>query len=215
VERGHLAEFLRNSSGDLFGIPLADQQLEQFMIYLGQLKAWNASTNLTSITVDEDIVVKHFIDSLAALSADVISQGAKVLDVGSGAGFPGIPMKIVRPDLFVTLLEPAHKKSSFLHFIVGVLRLPGVSIVAETLERFITDHGRDEQFDYVVTRALRYGIVLRFARSLLKQGGKILLYSSRPIPSESRTDWSLVKEFQFDLPRQGGKRVVSVLQPAA
>lgn len=183
------------------------------MIYLDQLKAWNASTNLTSITVDEDIVVKHFIDSLAALSADVISQGVKVLDVGSGAGFPGIPMKIVRPDLFVTLLEPAHKKASFLHFVVGVLRLPGVSIVAETLERFITERGG--QFDYVVTRALRYDIVLRFARSLLKQGGKILLYTSRPIAAEGRHDWSLVKEFQFDLPRQGGKRVVSVLQAAA
>ncbi|ALA56728.1 16S rRNA (guanine(527)-N(7))-methyltransferase RsmG [Nitrospira moscoviensis] len=213
MERGHLAEFLRSSTRDLFGIPLADQQLEQLMIYLDQLKAWNASTNLTSITVDEDIVVKHFIDSLAALSADVISQGVKVLDVGSGAGFPGIPMKIVRPDLFVTLLEPAHKKASFLHFVVGVLRLPGVSIVAETLERFITERGG--QFDYVVTRALRYDIVLRFARSLLKQGGKILLYTSRPIAAEGRHDWSLVKEFQFDLPRQGGKRVVSVLQAAA
>jgi hypothetical protein len=116
VERRELVEFFKTGTRDLFGVHLTDQQLEQFTTFLEQLKAWNQSTNLTSITSDEDIVVKHFIDSLAALSVEAMVSGAKILDVGSGAGFPGIPLKIARPDLLMTLLEPTYKKVAFLHF---------------------------------------------------------------------------------------------------
>ena len=92
------------------------------MVYLEQLQLWNQSFNLTSITLDDEIIIKHFVDSLAALKADEIMVGASLLDVGTGAGFPGIPLKIARLDLNITLVEPAKKKSAFLHFIVGLHR---------------------------------------------------------------------------------------------
>ena len=90
----HLPSLLKKYSAEI-GIPLEVDQLNQFMIYLEQLRVWNQSMNLTSITVDEETIIKHFIDSLVGLMAAKISPGARILDVGTGAGFPGIPLRIV------------------------------------------------------------------------------------------------------------------------
>jgi 16S rRNA (guanine527-N7)-methyltransferase len=216
VERRELVEFFKTGTRDLFGVHLTDQQLEQFTTFLEQLKAWNQSTNLTSITSDEDIVVKHFIDSLAALSVEAMVSGAKILDVGSGAGFPGIPLKIARPDLLMTLLEPTYKKVAFLHFAIGVLRLPHIKVIPKTLEQFALEKGSSERFDYVVTRALKYDLVLKLAHDLMASFGKLILYASKPVSkSDIFSPWSIIEEFSFDLPRQGGKRVITVLQAAA
>src|SRR5574338_1509745 len=117
---------LQESSTEI-GVPLSSEQVQRFMIYLRQLQFWNQSFNLTSISLDDEIIIKHFVDSLAALRAD-IKIGARLLDVGTGAGFPGIPLKIARLDLNITLIEPASKKSSFLRFIIGLLRLENVDI---------------------------------------------------------------------------------------
>jgi 16S rRNA (guanine527-N7)-methyltransferase len=103
------------------------------MVYLEQLQLWNQSFNLTSITLADEIIIKHFVDSLAALRADDIRVGARLLDVGTGAGFPGIPLKIARLDLNITLVEPARKKSSFLRFIIGLLRLENINLFDGTL----------------------------------------------------------------------------------
>lgn len=215
MEHVDLSRLLKAHATNL-GIRLTDGQVEQFITYLSHLRIWNRSTNLTSITGEEDIIIKHFIDSLAGLSAEEINHEARVLDVGSGAGFPGIPLKIARPDLVFTLLEPVHKKASFLHFIVGLLRLEKVSIVSETLEHFVIAGGHAAQFDYVITRALRYDLVLEQAAKLLAKGGKGIIYLSKPIlKSEVPPDWSVVNQFLFDLPKQGGKRVISVLMTAA
>lgn len=187
--------------------------LDQFMVYLQELLKWNAFTNLTSITNDEEIVVKHFIDSLAGLSAEPFARAARLLDVGSGAGFPGIPLKIVRPDLQLTLVEPSHKKASFLHFLIGVLRLSGVRVVTNTVERVAIDQSEQRQFQYMVTRALKFDLVLKRAHQLLAPGGKALLYLSGPINrSAIEMRWTIIKEYEFDLPMNGGGRVVSVLQ---
>lgn len=207
----HLSSLLEKCSAEI-GLSLEINQVRQFMVYLEQLRAWNQSVNLTSITVDEEIIVKHFVDSIAALKAEMIRPGAKLLDVGSGAGFPGIPLRIVRQDLNITLIEPNQKKISFLHLIVGLLRLERVKIFYGTLERFMIGKLSDQPFDYITTRALKYDFILRNAPRMLTPGGKAILYSSQPINKlELGTDWSMVTEYPIDLPRAFGRRVISIL----
>ena len=182
------------------------------MTYLEHLRVWNRSLNLTSITLDEAIIIKHFIDSLAGLRAETVKHGARLLDVGTGAGFPGIPLRIARQDLNVTLIEPIQKKISFLHFIVGLLRLERVKIFYGTLEQFIMKNDSDQTFDYITTRALKHDFVLREGSRLLATGGKIILYSSNPInPLELGNNWSIGAEYLVDLPREFGQRVISIL----
>ena len=213
-QTNHLSSLLKKYSVEI-GAPLEVDQVNQFMVYLEQLRVWNRSMNLTSITVDKEIVIKHFIDSLAGLKATEISPGARILDVGAGAGFPGIPLRIVRKDLNIMLVEPVQKKISFLHSIVGLLRLERVKIFYGTLERFIIERISEPPFDYITTRALKYDFILRKTSKLLVPGGKILLYLSKPIEqSEIGMEWSMLNEYRFNLPEGLGRRVISVLEPS-
>lgn len=210
-QNDRLSSLLKDCSAEI-GVQLEADQLRQFMIYLEQLHVWNQSVNLTSITADEEIVIKHFVDSLAALKAEAIRPGARLLDVGTGAGFPGLPLRIARQDLNVTLIEPSQKKISFLHSIVGQLRLEKVKIFYGTLERFMMERFSEQPFDYITTRALKYDFILRNSSRLLASGGKIMLYSSQRIDRmELGRDWSILSEHMFDLPRGFGRRVVSIL----
>jgi 16S rRNA (guanine527-N7)-methyltransferase len=210
----HFSSVLEQCS-DRIGIQLQTDQVKQFMIYLEQLQIWNRSVNLTSITVADEIIVKHFVDSLAGLTAEQIPQGAKLLDIGTGAGFPGIPLKITRQDLKITLIEPVQKKISFLYSIVGLLRLENITIFYGTLDQFIAKTNQDSLFDYITTRALKYESVLRRGSSLLKSGGKAIIYSSSPInPLDLGQNWSINREHEFDLPMGFGHRAVSILSCA-
>lgn len=214
-QNSYLSALLKEYSAEI-GVSLETDQLRQFMIYLEQLRAWNQSVNLTGITDDEEIIIKHFFDSMAGLKAEEVILGAKLLDVGTGAGFPGIPMKIVRQDLNVTLIEPVQRKISFLHFIVGLLHLEKVKIFHGTLERFMIDKFFNQSFDYITTRALKYDVVLRNSSKLLASHGKVILYSSHPINKlDLGADWSIINEYMFDLPRKLGRRVISVLSTSS
>lgn len=203
---------LQENSSEI-GISLSAEQLQCFMVYLKQLQLWNRSFNLTTITLDEEIVIKHFVDSLGALRADNIKIGAKLLDVGTGAGFPGIPLKIARRDLKITLVEPAKKKSSFLHFIIGFLRLEEVDIFDGSLERFLNERLCYGSFDYLTARALKRDLILHdSAARLLRKGGKAILYSSQPIKRPNlSSNWLLTNEYTFHLQKGHGRRVVSIV----
>lgn len=182
------------------------------MVYLEELQTWNRSINLTSITSEEEIIVKHFVDSLACLTIEHIKQGASLLDVGTGAGFPGIPLKIVRPDLNITLIEPVQKKVSFLYFIVGILRLEQVKIFYGTLEQFMASSHCNRAYDYVTTRALQYNVLLQKGSSLVTDSGRAILYLSRSINRvELPNYWSVVAEQGFDLPMNFGQRSITIL----
>lgn len=186
------------------------------MVYLQQLRIWNQSFNLTSITLDDEIIIKHFVDSLATLKADDINNGSRVLDVGTGAGFPGIPLKIARLDLQITLVEPSKKKSAFLHFIVGLLRLENVDIFDGTLERFVSERLSFGSFDYVATRALKHELILHHGMKLLSPGGKVILYSAQPITrSDLSSSWLLMSHYAFQLQKGYGKRVISIVMPSS
>lgn len=210
-QHAHLSSLLATYSTEI-GIHLDPEQLKQFMVYLEELQTWNRSINLTSINSGEEIIIKHFVDSFACLTIEQITHGAHLLDVGSGAGFPGIPLKIVRKDLSITLIEPVQKKVSFLYFIVGVLRLEQIKIFYGTLEQFIASGNFDHQFDYITTRALKYNVLLHKGPSLVTHCGRSILYLSHPIDrAELPSQWSVAAEREFDLPMNFGQRSITVL----
>lgn len=209
-----LSSLLLESSADI-GVLLSTEQVQQFIVYLKQLQLWNKSFNLTNITQDEEIIIKHFVDSLAALKAENMKIGARLLDIGTGAGFPGIPLKIAKWDLHLTLIEPAQKKTSFLRFIIGRLKLEDIAIFDGTLERFLSERLSDGLFDYVTTRALKHDMILEYGKKLLRQGGKVILYSSQPVTSSYLSqNWLLSSQYDFQLPKGYGQRVISTIRPS-
>ena len=216
MEQATSPSLLLQESSEEIGVPLSTAQVQQFMVYLKQLQLWNQSFNLTSITLDDEIIIKHFVDSLAALRAGDIRPRSKLLDVGTGAGFPGIPLKIARLDLNITLVEPARKKSSFLHFIIGLLRLESVDIFDGTLERFLNECQPHGSFDYLTTRALKHDVILQDGVRLLREGGKVILYSSQPInQSDLPSNWLLISEYTFQLQKGYGQRAISIVMPSS
>lgn len=135
------------------GAALTDAQAEQLVRYRDLLLEWNARFNLTAITDDESIVARHFADSLSVLP--VLSAGAlTLLDVGTGAGLPGIPLKIARPDLRVTLMDGTGKKVAFCQAVIDNLRLTGIRALHGRAEEAAHQREHRERYDAVVARAL-------------------------------------------------------------
>lgn len=170
-----LREFLLASTHK-FDFNLTDEQIQRFLIYLTQLLEWNRTINLTSITDPFEIIVKHFVDSITALCAFDFPIHSLVVDVGSGAGFPGIPLKLVRSDLRLALIESSNKKCSFLHFIVGALKLEQVSIHQETAQQFALVNPNPIA-NVIVLRALKLDDVIQPAAAILKPTGRLPLVS--------------------------------------
>lgn len=155
----------------LLGIELTDKQQEQFLIYAQLLEEWNEKINLTAITAFEEVVEKHFYDCLIALHH--INPGNKACDVGTGAGFPGLVLKIIYPDLEVVLIEPTLKRCHFLQEVVNQLHLEKVVICNERAEDYAQAHR--ETFDFVTARAVaNLPMLSELCIPLLKIGGTFL-----------------------------------------
>ena len=165
-------DMLREGAAGL-GVELSPDMLGLFMRYLSELKVWNRKINLTSLRDDRDIVIGHFLDSLSALR--FMPGTERLLDIGSGAGFPGIPIKIVSPSLDVTLIDSSHKKTVFMREIVRVLGFQGVDVVWGRAE----DEGNGimrRSFDRVITRAVgSIPDILQLSEPYLAAGGRIIL----------------------------------------
>ncbi|MCP9465546.1 MAG: 16S rRNA (guanine(527)-N(7))-methyltransferase RsmG [Nitrospira sp.] len=194
------------------GVPLQPEHVTRFMTYFRHLKEWNRLINLTSIQDDREIIVKHFVDSLACLSVESIGKGSRIVDIGSGAGFPGIPLKIVRDDLQITLVEPVEKKVAFLLSVVGLLRLDRVSVYCGTIKQFAAHETSLKKFDYITARALRTDEIFEYGGRLMFENGKAILYLTKPYDRGSRPEWALVTEREFDLPMGFGHRVISIVR---
>lgn len=166
------------------GITLTEEKLRLFYIYLRDLKKWNRVYNLTAIRDDEGIVLKHFIDSLSYLKAIPARKGLSIIDVGTGAGFPGIPLKICHPEMILTLVDSSTKKTLFLSHICRILGFKDIKIIQKRFEA-IEDLGHS--FDILVTRAL-YKIkdLLRYGIPILKPGGLIVVSKGPAFESEIR-----------------------------
>ena len=157
-----------------WGLPLNPNQLRQFARYTDELLAWNAHTNLTAITDRQAIYVRHFLDSLA-LARFWGPPPATLVDIGTGAGFPGVPLKILHPPLAVTLIESVGKKTAFLKHLIAVLGLEQVRVVTGRAETFGHDPGERERYDVATARAVAdLRVLAEYALPLLRVGGLLL-----------------------------------------
>ncbi len=194
------------------GLTIGEIHAEQFIRYLAHLIEWNKAINLTAIINPNEIIVKHFIDSLGALIATNFPQHGVVLDVGSGGGFPGIPLKIVRSDIRLILVEPVQKKCSFLNSVIGLLKLHDVSTFDGTIEQYAKWPLR-HIIDTVVVRALKYEEMRKYIPEFLTSKGKIVLYRTETITKqEIGEEFQLVSETAITLPQGYGERVISVIE---
>lgn len=165
------------------GISLSAYQLEQFMDYLDLLVKWNRVFNLTSLRSGKEIIVKHFLDSLTVLP--YLPEEARILDLGSGAGFPGMPIKIARPGQSVTLVDAAAKKISFLKEVVRRLNLGDTPVLQGYLSKRSPAFLGSDRFEVIVTRAVGKLIdLLNGVVPCLPEGGRLLLMKGREGPQE-------------------------------
>jgi len=166
------------------GLVPSEWQVNAFVLYLRELKKWNRAYNLTALKTDEDIIIKHFLDSLLYLRA--MPEGKiKVADIGSGAGFPGIPMKIVRPEVEMYLIEPSRKKAAFLRHVIRIVGLEEIEVIEKRLEDMRAVEESLSSVDVAVTRAL-FDIeeFIKKAAPILKQNGLFILSKGPKIKDE-------------------------------
>ena len=157
------------------GITLSAAQISAFESYQTELRIWNQRVNLTAIHEPEDVRRKLFLESLGCLLAMQGSTMDRVIDVGSGAGFPGLPLKIVQPDMALTLVDSVGKKTKFLEHMVDVLGLEGVEILTKRAEQVGRMAAHRAGYDWAVARALApMPILVEYLLPLVKVGGKLL-----------------------------------------
>jgi 16S rRNA (guanine527-N7)-methyltransferase len=210
-------ELLTSGAGEL-GIGLSTLQVDSFFVYLAELEKWNRKINLTAIREERDIIIKHVLDSLSYLTAFTATPGLRLLDMGSGAGFPALPVKIARPELSVTLVESVKKKASFLRHIVRTLRLAGAEVIdARTEELPGSTHA---SYDVVTARAFAdMTNALKAGAPFLKPGGLMVLSRG---PDESIADqemagagMALEKKLALTLPHSDYRRAIWVFRRTA
>lgn len=217
-----LQEILTDSTSRM-GVELSSEQLEQFCRYADLLVEWNQKMNLTAITDPEGIAVKHFADSLSAWT--VIDSATKknpdrkltLIDVGTGAGFPGIPLKILFPDLKVVLLDSLQKRLIFLETVVHVLGLSDISCVHDRAEDGAHRPEMREKFDVVTARALAgLPALLEYCAGYVKTGGYFLAYKGPSLDqelSESKKAQKVLKMYLKEIlkdPASGDQHQVAV-----
>lgn len=152
------------------GINLNHKMLEQFSMYKSLLKEWNEKINLTAITDDQEIILKHFIDSLTI--EKYLKNKSKMIDVGTGAGFPGIPLKIVREDINITLLDSLNKRLIFLEDVTQSLGLENVQIIHGRAEDLGNHREFREKYDIAVARAVaNLAVLAEYCLPFVKEGG--------------------------------------------
>lgn len=192
-------EFLRHvkQKAQEIEYTLQKEQLEQFFTYKELLIEWNKKMNLTAIEQEEDIITKHFIDSLSI--ASYIPDTAKVIDIGTGAGFPGIPLKILKKDLSITLLDSLNKRITFLEEVIRNLSLENIQAVHARAEELAHEEEYREQYDIAVSRAVApMHTLLEYMLPYVKIGGKCICMKGPNLQEES-------KDLQNCLETLGGK----------
>lgn len=185
-----------------YGIKLTEKKKENFIKYKELLKKRNAEFNLTSITDDYNVILKHFVDSVKYL--ELYGVDKKVIDIGSGAGFPAIPLKIMRNDLDITLVEATGKKCNFLNEVIKELCLDGIKVVNARCEDLAKDSLYRESFDYGTARAVaRLNTLSEYVLPFVKRGGKFFAYKGKDAFTE-------LKEAENAISVLGGKYLKTV-----
>ncbi len=172
-----------------FNLSLTELQLKAFQIYSRELIAWNRQVNLTRIVDPEEIGVKHFLDSLSVHQVLLdLPRNFSIIDIGTGAGFPGLPLKIALPEVQLTLLEATAKKTKFLQHIVDALQLTGVTVLAARVEEVGRQAAHREQYDVAVARAVAsLPVLVEYALPLVRVGGQVIAQKGRHPAEEVKT----------------------------
>ena len=157
----------------ILGVRFSVEQIDQFYKYMNLLIEWNEKMNLTAITEPKEIILKHFIDSITILK--YIDDNSKLVDVGTGAGFPGVPLSIMNPTLKITLVDSLNKRLIFLQEVVKELNLKNIEIVHARAEEFGQNKNYREKFDIATSRAVaNLATLSEYLVPLVKIGGKII-----------------------------------------
>ena len=163
--------FLKNK------IQLNEQQIILFEKYFNLLILWNDKINLTTITKQNEVIIKHFLDS--CLTINLIKDNSKIIDIGAGAGFPSIPLKILNPTLEVVLIDSVNKKVNFINEVIKTLDLSNIKVFHYRAEDLAYKNEYRENFDYVVSRAVAaLNVLCEYSIPFLKVGGILLAYKS-------------------------------------
>ncbi|MBD7984195.1 16S rRNA (guanine(527)-N(7))-methyltransferase RsmG [Sporosarcina sp. Sa2YVA2] len=199
------------------GIELSTQQLQQFDKYFHMLVEWNEKMNLTAITDKPSVYLKHFYDSISAAFYVDMTGKKSICDVGAGAGFPSIPLKICFPDLSVTIVDSLNKRISFLNELASELQLNSVNFVHSRAEDFGQHPKYREQFDIVTARAVaRLSVLSELCIPLAKEGGIFVSMKGAAAEEEYKDakkaitvlGAELVEEFSFSLPMEESERII-------
>ena len=207
------------------GVSLSEKQIEQFLTYYEMLVEWNEFMNLTAITEYNEVMKKHFVDSVSLIKAFDVSKKASVIDVGTGAGFPGLALKIAYPELQVTLLDSLNKRIQFLDAVIEKLGLTGVNTIHGRAEDFSkpvsagksksgnklkeSDNTLREKYDLCVSRAVaNLSTLSEYCLPFVKIGGKFISYKSEKITEEMAAAENAIKllggkikdQVEFQLP---------------
>ena len=188
----NLENLLVKGSSEL-GLTLNSRKIQKFLSYHELIKKWNSKINLTSVTDDSEIIVKHFLDSLTV--SELITDGPNILDIGTGAGFPGVPIAIVRESLNITVLDSREKRIFFINEVLRELDLSNVKTVSGRAED--SNNGVPRiNFDYVLTRAVGdIKEVINLSVPYLNEKGKIILMRGK----EGKIEWKRFKNGNLKL----------------
>lgn len=210
----HIKSFLKENNKNENEIDLI---LEKFNIYYNNLIEYNKKINLTAITEKKEVYLKHFLDSLLPLS--LISKNATVIDIGTGAGFPSIPLAIVRDDIKVLACDSLNKRIVFLKDLIKTLNLNNVSLIHSRAEDLAKQHR--ESFDFVVARAVApLSVLLEYTLPLIKLNGKFLAYKSINADNEINSaknaltilGGKIANTQNYDLPNTQNRTIIEVLK---
>ena len=200
------------------GIKLSKEQAEMFFYYMNLLLEWNEKINLTAITEEKEVIVKHFVDSLTI--AKYIPEGASLVDVGTGAGFPGIPLKIIRDDLKITLLDSLQKRINFLDVVIKELNLENIETIHARVEEFGKNIKYRESFEVATSRAVaNLSTLTEYLLPLVKLRGIAICMKGSSIEEELETSKKAINVlggkvsnvFEFDLPKTDIKRNIVIV----
>ncbi|PIC66424.1 16S rRNA (guanine(527)-N(7))-methyltransferase RsmG [Sporosarcina sp. P21c] len=203
------------------GFELSDAQKQQFKRYFEVLVEWNEKMNLTAITDAPSVYLKHFYDSITSAFYVDFTKYESVCDVGAGAGFPSIPLKIIYPHLHVTIVDSLNKRITFLNHLAGELQLENVAFVHARAEEFGRDPKYREQFDVVTARAVaRLSVLSELCIPLAKQGGLFVSMKGAAASEEMKDATRAVKllgavlqnEHEFLLPEEDSERHIFVFE---
>ena len=212
MELNQFKELMKENLKEL-KLELSDLQLEQFYNYMNILIEWNKFMNLTGITEPEEVITKHFIDSLTVF--DKIDKNASIIDVGTGAGFPGIPIKIAFPESKIVLLDSLNKRIKFLNEVIEKLELRDIETIHGRAEEYGRDKKYREKYDIAIARAVApLNILLEYLMPFTKVNGKCLCMKGSSSEEEIENSKNaikvlggeLVKTEEFYIPNTDIKR---------